>query len=162
MTKKLTFCSLMAVLGILSLVLSNFLQTNTIFLYLLSTMFTYICVEEHGIKYGLLTYAVISLAGFMLVTNKVSIIAYAIVVGYYPVVKHIVEYFNVNKAIKWIIKITFALLVSTIAFAALKNLLTFHLHISVILAIGVFIFVVYDIFLTMGIKFYALRLRKFK
>ena len=82
MTKKLTFCSLMAVLGILSLALSNFLQTNTIFLYLLSTMFTYICVEEHGIKYGLLTYAVISLAGFMLVTNKVSIIDYAIVVGY--------------------------------------------------------------------------------
>ena len=94
----------MAVLGIICLMLSNILQTSTIFLYLFSTLFTYICTEEHGIKYGILTYAVISLAGFMIVTDKPSIIAYIIVVGYYPVLKHIIDHFNIHKILKWILK----------------------------------------------------------
>ncbi len=161
MTKKLTFCSLMAVLGILSLALSNILQTNTIALYALSTIFTYICVEEYGIKYGLLTYAVITLAGFIFAADKLSIIAYAIIVGYYPVVKHIIEHFEVNKILKWVIKITFILLVSSIALLILKSFIAV-INIPLIFAIGIGIFVVYDIVLTMGIKFYALRLRRFR
>lgn len=162
MTKKLTFCSMMAVMGILSLLLSNILQSNTIFLYLLSTMFTYICVEEYGIKYGFLTYCVISLAGFILVANKAGITAYLMIVGYYPVVKHIIEHLNINKAVKWILKIVFVLVVSTVAFALLKQFLPFGINIAVVYVMGIAVFAVYDIVLTMGIKFYALRLRKLK
>lgn len=162
MTKKLTFCSMMAVMGILSLLLSNILQSNTVFLYLLSTMFTYICVEEYGIKYGFLTYVTISLAGFILVTNKAGIAAYAIIVGYYPVIKHIIEHLSVNRAVKWVLKIAFVLVVSAVAFTLLKQFLTFGINISVVYVIGIAIFAVYDIVLTMGIKFYALRLRRFK
>lgn len=162
MTKKLTFCSMMAVMGILCLIISNFLQSNTIFLYLLSTMFTYICVEEYGIKYGFLTYAVITLVGFVLVADKVSIAAYAIVVGYYPVVKHLVEHINTNKVVKRVMKIAFSVFVATIAYFVLKQFLAVGMNILLIYAIGIAIFVVYDIMLTMGIKFYALRLRKFK
>lgn len=162
MTKKLTFCSLMAVFGILSLVLANILQSNTIFLYLLSTMFTYICVEEYGVKFGILTYAVITAAGFILVANKLSIVAYAVIVGYYPVIKHIIEHFNVSKAVKWIIKIEFVLIVSIIAFVLMKQFVAFELPVGFIFAVGIVIFVLYDIMLTMGIKFYALRLRKLR
>ncbi len=162
MTKKLTFCSLMAVFGILSLVLANILQSNTIFLYLLSTMFTYICVEEYGIKYGLLTYAIITLAGLMLVANKVSIGAYAIMVGYYPVIKHMIEHFNINPNVKWIIKILFILMVSSFSFVLMKQIVTFDLPIGVVFTMGIVIFVIYDIVLTMGIKFYALRIRKLR
>ena len=162
MTKKLTTCSLMAVLGILCLLVSNILQTNTVFLYLFSTLFVYICTEQHGIKYGLLTYAVISLAGFILVANKISIIAYAMVVGYYPVVKHIAEHFNINKPLKWILKITFAIAVSTLAFFVLKSFTAFNLNIGITYALGIFVFVVYDIALTMGIKYYALKFTRLK
>ncbi len=162
MTKKLTFCSMMAVLGILCLVLSNILQTNTIFLYLLSTLFTYICTEEHGIKYGFLTYAVISLAGFMIVVDKVSIIAYIIVVGYYPVVKHIIDHFNIHKIIKWLLKIVFAVAVATVALFILKAYLPADINLFFLYPLGIAIFVIYDIVLAMGIKFYAIRLRKFK
>lgn len=162
MTKKLTFCSLMAVFGILSLALSNILQSNTVSLYLLSTMFTYICVEEYGIKYGFLTYIIITIAGFMLVTNKVSIGAYALVIGYYPVIKHIVEHFNINNILKRVIKIMFILIISSISYVLMKHILTINLPIGVIFALGIAIFVVYDIVLTMGIKFYVLRIRKLK
>ena len=162
MTKKLTFCSLMAVFGILSLVLANVVQTNTIFLYLFSTLFTYICVEEYGIKYGILTYVVITLAGFMLVTNKLSIIVYAAVIGYYPVIKHTIEHFNLSHIIKWVIKIVFILVVSVITYIAIKNSLVISVPIGAVFAFAVVIFVIYDIVLNMGIKFYALRLRKLR
>lgn len=162
MTKKITFCSMMAVLGILCLVLSNLLQANTVFLYLFSTLFTYICVEEYGIKYGILTYAVISLAGFMLVADKASIIAYIIIVGYYPVVKHIIEHIEVNKAVKWVLKIAFAVIAATVAAFVLNMFITFGMNMTILYILGIAIFAVYDIVLAMGIKFYALRLRRFK
>lgn len=162
MTKKTTFCAMMSVLGILCLMLSNILQANTIFLYLFSTLFTYICTEEHGIKFGLLTYAVISFIGFMIVADKLSIIAYIIVVGYYPVIKHIIDHFNINKIIKWLLKIAFAVAVATVALFLLKAYLTEDINLLFLYPLGVVVFIVYDIALTMGIKFYVLRLRKFK
>ncbi|MBQ7953246.1 MAG: hypothetical protein IJ332_00675 [Clostridia bacterium] len=162
MTKKLTFCSMMAVMGIICLLLSNILQTNTIFLYLFSTLFTYICTEEHGIKYGILTYAVISLAGFMIVVDKVSIIAYIIVVGYYPVIKNIIDHFNINKILKWSLKLVFAVAVATIALFMLKSMMPENLNFAVLYPAGIAVFVIYDTMLAMGIKFYVLRLRKFK
>ena len=162
MTKKLTFCSMMSALGILCLLLSNILQTNTIFLYLFSTLFTYICTQEHGIKFGILTYAVISLAGFMIVTDKTSIIAYIIVVGYYPVIKHIIDHFNINKFLKWALKLIFALGISTTALFILKAMLPENLNLIFLYPAGVAVFVIYDIMLAIGIKFYVLRLRKFK
>lgn len=162
MTKKLTFCSLMAVFGILSLVLANIVQTNTVFLYLFSTLFTYICVNEHGIKYGILTYAVITLGGFILVTNKLSIIIYALIVGYYPILKHIIEHFNLAQFVKWLVKILFILTASAISYIALKDALILSIPIGAVFAFGVIIFVIYDVVLNMGIKFYALRLRKLR
>ena len=162
MTKKLTFCSMMAALGILCLLLSNIVQTNTIFLYLFSTLFTYICIQEHGIKYGLLTYAAISLVGFMIVADKPSIISYIIVVGYYPVIKHIIDHLNTNKILKWVLKLIFALGISTAALFILKTMLPQGLNLMFLYPAGVAVFVVYDIMLNVGIKFYAVRLRKFK
>ena len=153
---------MMAVLGILCLVLSNVFQTNTIFLYLLSTMFTYICTEEHGVKYGLLTYAVITLAGFMTVANKAGIAAYAIVAGYYPVVKHIIEHLNISKLVKWVIKLVFAVVISSVAYWILKHFIVFNISLVFAFPAGAAVFIIYDIVLTLGIMFYTLRLRNFK
>lgn len=162
MSKKISFCALMSVLGILSVLAANIITTNTVFLFLLSTLFTYIATEEYGIKYGLLTFAVITLISFFVYTNKISIGIYAIVVGYYPVIKHIVEHFNVSAVLKWIIKVSMVLIVSLIAFFVFRQLVLFELPPIIIFVAGIVIFVIYDIFLTMGIKFYALKLRKFR
>jgi len=162
MTKKITFCSMMSALGILCLLLSNIVQTNTIFLYLFSTLFIYICTEEYGIKYGLVTYAVVSLAGFMIVADKLSIISYIIIVGYYPVVKHIIDHINTSKILKWVLKLVFALGISTAALFMLKSLMPENLNLMFLYPAGIAVFVIYDIMLNVGIKFYVLKLRKFK
>ena len=152
----------MSVLGILSVFAANIISTNTIFLFLLSTLFTYISTEEYGIKYGLLTYVAITLISFFVYTNKISVGIYAIVVGYYPVIKHIVEHFDISVALKWAVKVSMVLIVSLIVFFVFRQLVSFELPPILIFIAGIVIFVLYDIFLTMGIKFYALKLRKFR
>ena len=98
----------------------------------------------------------------MIVAVKVSIIAYIIVVGYYPIVKHIIDHFNINKIIKWIFKTIFAIAVATVALLILKAFLPEDLNLFFLYPAGIAVFVIYDIMLAMGIKFYVLRIRKFK
>lgn len=162
MSKKISFCALMSVFGILSIFAANLITTNTIFLFLFSTMFTYISTEEYGIKYGLLTFFVIALASYFVYANKISVWIYALSVGYYPTIKHIVEHFNLSVVFKWVIKILFFVVVSAGVFFVFKQFVTIKMPPILIFVVGIVVFVIYDIFLTMGIKFYALKLRKFK
>lgn len=160
MTKKIAFCAMLSALGILSLILANVLQANTIFLYLFSTLFCYIATEECGLKYGFITYAVVTLLGFFLVANKMSMLGYAVMVGYYPVVKHVIEHWNLAKLWKWCLKLLFAGVVSFFAYGIAKQLI--RLPFVLLLFGGAVLFVIYDMALTIGIRFYVLRLRKWK
>lgn len=152
----------MSVLGILSIFAANIIATNTIFLFLLSTLFTYISTEEYGIKYGLLTFVVITVVSYFIYANKISIGLYAVMVGYYPVIKHIFEHMNISMALKWFVKVLAIFIIALIAYWIFKQFVALDLPIILIFAVGVIVFIIYDIFLTMGIKFYALKLRKFR
>ena len=162
MSKKISFCALMSVFGILCVFVANILTTNTIFLLLLSTLFTYISTEEYGIKYGLLTFAVITLVSYFIYANKITVGLYAVMVGYYPVIKHMVEHMNISMALKWFVKVLVIFIIALVSYWVFKQFVALKLPVVLIFVAGVAVFVIYDIFLTMGIKFYALKLRKFR
>lgn len=161
MTRKLTFCAMLSVLGALCLLLANLLQTTTIFLYLFSTLFCYIATQEHGIRYGLLTYVTVTLLGFLLVTDKLSMIAYA-AMGYYPVLKYLIDHKFRHPAVRWSWKFGYAAALAAIACVFFRQLLAVKLPLPLIIAVGFVIFMSYDIMLGMGIRFYALRLRNWR
>ena len=162
MTKKITFCAMMSVMATLCLILSNIFQTTTIFLYLLSTLFTHIATEEYGIKYGLLTATVVNVAGFIFTGRTVGTISYIIIASYYPVVKHIIEHFEIKMIFKKALKLLYALVTASIAYLMVKSIIILTLPLWVIYLSGIIIFLLYDKALDIGIKFYAIRLRKFK
>ncbi len=162
MTRKLTFCALLSVLGFLCLLLGNLFSWNTVFLVLCSTLFCYIATEEYGVRYGLMTYAVITLLGFLLVSNKLTMTAYGMIVGYYPVVKHLVEHHINQKWLRWVIKAAIVLSTAGLCYTFFQQLFTENLPTILLFAGGFVIFVIYDVMLTVGIRFYALRLRKHK
>lgn len=162
MTKKLTFCAMLSVLGALCFLLANLLQTSTIFLYLISTLFCYIATEEHGIRYGLLTYMVTTLLGLLLAANKWSIVAYSIIVGYYPVAKHIIEHKIYRPVFRWMVKLLFVSALAGISYILLQQFFIISLPLPLLFAAGLVIFILYDIALGIGIQFYAIRLRKWK
>ena len=56
----------------------------------------------------------------------------------------------------------FAVAVATITLFMLKSMMPENLNFAVLYPAGIAVFVIYDIMLAMGIKFYVLRLRKFK
>lgn len=161
MSKKISFCAMMAGLGILSLLASVIVTSNTIFFYLFSTLFTYICNEEYGKKYGFLTFVVITLAGFIIVPNKVSMGLYALV-GYYPVIKHIIEHFDIPRQAMTLVKVAFASLVGVIAYFILRQFVVLEMSVGFAFLLAIILFILYDIALTVGIKFYVLKLRKFR
>lgn len=160
MSKKIAFCSLMAVLGVLSMLVTAVLPTNTVFFFLFSTLFTYICVEEHGIRYGILTYAVITIISFLILPQKVSVAFYAMAVGYYPALKCRFERLDCSKAAKWSLKILFVLAAAAISYFILKGFVAVKLPILLLFLFGTVLFVIYDLALTYGLRFYVFRLRK--
>ncbi|MBQ7950954.1 MAG: hypothetical protein IJ278_04465 [Clostridia bacterium] len=160
MTKKLTFCAMLSVMGALSLLLTNIFQTTTLFFFLFSTLFCYIATVEHGVRYGLMTCATVTLLGFLLVGNKVSMAAYAIMVSHYPIVKYIIDHKIYRKSLRWLAKICWVTLLSFAAYLILKQFLVMDAALWLLYLLGLLSFVLYDIALEKGILFYAVRLRK--
>ena len=151
---------MMALLGILSMIAAVWLPTCKLFFYCFSTLFTYICTEEHGVRYGLLTYAVISLCGFLIVPSKAAVAAYAAILGYYPIVKHITERRFSKRYVRAAVKYLFAALSSALTYALLRLFITVPFPRIAVILIGAAVFAVYDFALTEGIKFYALKFRR--
>ena len=153
---------MMAVMGIISVLATAIFPANTVFLFLFSTLFTYICVEEYGLRYGMLTYAVIAAVGVFILPDKITAIFYAAAVGYYPALKHIIERLTLPSAVKWIFKLLFAFAAGLISYAAVRAALTSKLPFALLFAAGLIVFVIYDFALTYGIRFYAFKLRKYR
>lgn len=150
---------MMALLGIISMLAAVWLPTCKLFFYCFSTLFTYICTEEHGIRYGLLTYAVISLCGFLIIPSKAAVAAYALIAGYYPVVKHITERRFSKRYVRVLLKLLFAVISSLLTYTLLSLFITVAFPRTAVIFAGIVIFAVYDIALSEGIKFYAMRFR---
>ncbi len=153
---------MMAALGILSMLVTAVLTTNTVFFFLFSTLFTYICAEEYGKRYGLLVYFVISAVSLMLLPNKVSVAFYAAAVGYYPAIKLLIERTFTRSGLRWFLKFVFFGVAACISYFFIKALFTIELPFSLLVAFAAVLFLIYDFCLTIGIRFYIFRLRKHK
>ncbi len=161
-TKKITFCAMLSALGALSLIITNILPTVTAFFFLFSTFFTYIATEECGIRYGISTCAVITLLGFLLVADFVTMIGYAVIITHYPIVKHIVDHKIFSKSIRWVVKLLWVSLLSVAAYFIMVQFAPFEDALWLLYVLLIAVFVLYDTVLERGIQFYAIRLRKFK
>lgn len=153
---------MLSALGALSLLITNILPTVTAFFYLFSTFFTYVATQEYGVRYGIATCAVITLLGFVLVASKVDMVAYAIVITHYPLVKHIVDHKIFSKAIRWVIKLVWVSLLSVAAYFVMILFAPFEDALWLLFVLLMAVIVLYDNVLDRAIQFYAIRLRRFK
>ena len=153
---------MLSALGVLSLLITNILPTVTAFFFLFSTFFTYIATEEFGIRYGIATCAVITLLGFVLVADFVTMLGYAIIITHYPIVKHIIDHKIFSKAIRWVVKLLWASLLSVAAYFVMVQFAPFEDALWLLYVLLMAVMVLYDIVLERAIGFYAIRLRKFK
>lgn len=165
MTKKLVLSGIMTALCVMFLYLSCIIPTNTIFLFLFSTIFIAIIVVECGTYFAFSAYLSVSILSLLILPNKLLALYFILFFGYYPIIKLFIERLN-NIYIEWIIKIISFNLALIIAYFVVKslffNLLNFKISFPILIILSEIIFIIYDIAQSYGISFYLNKFKKIK
>ncbi|MGN0653090.1 MAG: hypothetical protein ACI4KN_08825 [Gemmiger sp.] len=86
-SQKIALCGVLGALSVVLLMLGNILQVGTYAAPMLACFLLIPVLEEYGSRYALMLYAVVSVLGVMLVPDKELALFYALVLGYYPVLR---------------------------------------------------------------------------
>ncbi len=165
MSRKIALAAIFSALGTLCLFFTGIWPFGTVALLCAASGFVALSVLECGIGYGLLSYAAISLLGFLLVPDKtVTLWEFIFLLGYYPVIKCLIE--RLDKLwTEWVLKILFFLLASSVLLWLFEAVLmipvvtTFSAWVYPIA--GVVLLCVYDYALSMILSYYNNRLRRY-
>ena len=160
---------MMAALGVVILYVGSLIEVLDISMAAIASLLCIIAVIEYGRGYAWLVYAATATLAMLLLPEKLTPSLYAFLIGYYPMVKELVERigkrraFSGCRAMQWAIKMLFfnSALLAFAAFAiyilALPTEAEWMQWTMFFLANAAF--VLYDIALTRLITTYVLRLR---
>lgn len=164
-TKKLTISALVVAMGIVFMLLGSAVEVMDLSVCAAASLLVVFVYLEVGASYATLVYLATSVLGFVLLPVKLMAVEYFLVFGIYPLLKALVE-----KMPRWswiLLKLVFINAVIWLIFAACELILgvpffegdnffwktMFYLFMNVT-------FVVYDIFITVMVRFYYDKIRK--
>lgn len=160
LSKKPAFLGLCTALCVIFLAFASYLKTNTIFFTLFSTALVMLGAYEYKSGGGLLVYFCSAvLAIFVLPDKKVSLY-FTLFFGYYPILKGLIEKKSA-RSLQWILKIS----VGTVGFFAVWFFFSTFFFSEVpfpfmfMYFLSLAVFVVYDIVLSVFLKFYLKRIK---
>lgn len=164
--------SLGGVIGALSLVLmltTSIIPFGTYAFPAFAGMLLICIVFEMGYSWAFLVYTVVSLMSLILLSDKEAALYYVIFLGFYPVLKGLIEKIG-NKVLQYIVKILIFNVCIISAFYISIFLLSipkesfniFGIYLPwVFLILGNITFVLYDMCVTRIVTLYILKFRKF-
>lgn len=161
-SKQLTLGAMLSVLTIITLYSSAIFATIEFTILGLASLLMAIAVMETGRKTSLLVYISSSLVGLLFVPNKSIVFGYVLFMGYYPILKHIIEA-RKTLALEWFLKILTFNATLMLNYLFLIQFIPIDLDIPLPLN-GAFmlaqvVFVIYDITLTAIIGYYIAKVR---
>ena len=132
-------------------------------LFAISSVFTAVMILEAGVKGGLLLYVAAVLLGFAIIPNKLAMIPYAFLFGYYGIVKYYIEKLS-SRWIQLSLKSGFFAVLLTIGLVGFKQLLLGSIHLPdypvwLLIIAGVAFLLLYDFVFTALILFYQRRIK---
>ncbi len=145
---------------------ASFVPGVELTLYALSSLFVAVMVIERGPKSGLMLYAAAVILGLILVPNKLGMLPYICLFGYYGVAKYYIEQIR-KPAVQMAVKIALFAAVLAIALWGTKGLLFGNVQLpgyplAVIFAGGIIMMVLYDVIYTLVIRIYKERFKREK
>lgn len=163
MAKRMAFSAILMALAVVCLYGATIAPSAKISLLALTSVFGAVSVAEYGPKYGVTHYVGVSLLSLLLIPSKMLVIVYIIFLGYYPVVKTLIERIG-KRWLEWIVKIAVFNLFLIIGYFVFKAFFLPSIESAVvdlalkylpwvILALEV-IFVLYDYILSYIITYY--------
>ncbi len=167
-TVKISLCGILAALSIVIMFLAGIVPTMTIALPAIAGCMLIPVTAECGTKYGLTVFAVVSVLGFFVVSDREAWLMYVLFFGYFPAVYGVFDKIK-NKRLRFIVKIV----LFTIATIAEGLIATFILGIPldsmgelgkwsviILIALAEVVFIVYNKAVRNLIALYFLRFRK--
>lgn len=145
---------------------ASFVPGIELTLYALSSLFVAVMVIESGPKSGIMLYAAAVILGLILVPNKLGMLPYICLFGYYGVVKFYIEK-NLRPNIQLIMKAVLFAVVVAIGLWGTKGLLFGNIQIPeystvIIFVGGIIMLMLYDAIYTFAIRLYKERIKREK
>lgn len=90
-SRKIALCGVLGALSVVVMLLGAALQIGTYAAPMFAAFLLVPVLEEYGIRYALLLYATTSVLGILLVPEPELSLFYTLVIGYYPVLRHLLR-----------------------------------------------------------------------
>ena len=132
-------------------------------LFAISSFFVAVMIIESGLSGGILLYVAAVVLGIILVPNKVALIPYAFLFGYYGIFKYFVEKLKSGSG-QLIIKVIFFAAILSIGLLGFKELLLGAIDlpdfpVAVLIISGVVFMMLYDYIYTLAINLYLTKVK---
>ena len=166
---KLAFCAVLAALETALMMIASFVPVGTYAVPCFAGAFTVAAVIEYGAKWAAGVYFVSGALSMFLCADKEAALLFALLFGYYPIIKNVIESKLKGKALQYAVKFVLFNAAAVGSFFISVNLLAIPAEeFSVggvyvpylFLAAGNVFFLLYDIMLTRFVVLYAVRIRK--
>lgn len=103
-SQKIALCGVLGALSVVMLLIGNILQVGTYAAPMLAAFLLIPVLEEYGPRYALLLYGAVSVLALLLVPDKELALFYALVLGYYPVLKQALDRLR-PALLRWAVKL---------------------------------------------------------
>lgn len=169
--KQSSKCAIGGIVAALSLVLMISVAIVPFMTYALPAMagaLMIFVVMEIDKKWAFGVYATVAILGIFLVPEKEVAVMYLAFFGYYPILKAIIES-KLHSVFEWLLKLLSFLTTMVVSYYLMMKLMALQIDemeewgnmaIPILLGMGTFAFIMYDIALTKLITLYNLKWRK--
>lgn len=103
-SQKIALCGVLGALSVVMMLLGAALQIGTYAAPMLASFLLIPVLEEYGTRYALLLYGTAAVLGLLLVPETELALFYALVVGYYPVLRRALRKLK-PAALRWTVKL---------------------------------------------------------
>ncbi len=161
--KKLAIAAMLAAVAVVLLCASSFIPTGRAAFAAVAGLVSAAALIECGMLHSVLCFAVSALLGIILTPDRTAAIMYAVFLGYYPIVKGIIEKKSGSRLIEWVLKLAaFNAALALLWFVYKFGFTEFNIKIKGILIPAAVVaadvvFIIYDIGLSKLIYFYITR-----
>ena len=167
-TFKLAFCAIIAALAVVLMLITSIVPVGTYALPCFAGGLLVAVVVEYGAKWALGVYASVSVLSFFVAGDKEAVLYFAMLFGYYPVLKSFIEGKLKSRAVQYIFKFAVFNAAAVGSFFIATKLLSipaeefklFGVYVPLVfLAIGNLFFLFYDFAITVYVAVYVKNLR---
>ena len=165
---KVSFSGIIAALSTVMMLITSVFPFGTFAFPALSGMLLVCVVIELGYSWAFIVYTAVSILSLLFVTDKEAVVYYVVFLGFYPVIKAVIERLK-SRALQFVLKyavfnvcMIIAFYLSVFVFMIPKeSFMLFGVYLPwVFLILGNIAFVVYDLCITRVVTLYLLKIHK--